>query len=81
MTFSIFIFDKPTPEECLKTANDWLKKAGIDPDDSSTGKYAFRDGYNGDIFLSWKDNRMVVIQGLAKDQTDVAGRYTNEILK
>lgn len=81
MTFSIFIFDKPTPEACRKTSNDWLKKAGIDPDDSSTGKYAFRDGYNGDIFLSWKDDRMVVIQGLAKDQTDVAGRYTNEILK
>jgi hypothetical protein len=80
-TFSIFIFDKTTPEECRKTVNIWLAKAGIDPDDPAAGKYVFRDGYNGDIFLSWKENRMVVIQGLAKDQTDVAGRYTTEILK
>jgi hypothetical protein len=81
MTFSIFIIDNPTAEECLKTVNTWLSRAGIDTDESPSGKYAFRDGYNGDIFLSWKDTRMVVIQGLAKDQTDVAGRYTNEILK
>jgi hypothetical protein len=81
VTFSIFIFDNPTAEECLKTINIWLTRAGIDPDESATGKYAFKDGYNGDIFLSWKESRMVVIQGLAKDQTDIAGRYTTDILK
>jgi hypothetical protein len=81
MTFSLFIFDKKTPEDCRKTVNIWLAKAGIDPDESVAGKYVFKDGYNGDIFLAWKDNRMVAIQGLAKDQTDVAGRYTSEILK
>jgi hypothetical protein len=81
MAFSVFIFDKSTPEECRKTVNVWLVKAGLDPDDAATGNYAFKDGYNGDIFLSWKDSRMVAIQGLAKDQTDVAGRYTTQILK
>jgi hypothetical protein len=81
MTFSIFIFDKSSPEECRKTVNVWLAKAGLDPDESVAGRYGFKDGYNGDIFLSWKDSRVVVIQGLAKDQTDLAGRYTSEILK
>jgi hypothetical protein len=81
MTFSIFIFDKTSPEECRKTVNIWLAKGGVDPDESAAGKYFFRDGYNGDIFLSWKDSRMVAIHGLAKDQTAIAGRYTNEILK
>jgi hypothetical protein len=80
-TFSIFIFDKPSPEECRKTVNIWLSKAGVDPDDSLTGNYVIREKYNGDIFLSWKESRMVAIQGLAKDQTDIAGRYTSEILK
>jgi hypothetical protein len=81
MTFSVFIFDKASPEECRKSINTWLAKAGLDPDESVSGNYVFRDGYNGDIFLSWKDSRMVAIQGLAKDQTDLAGRYTTEILK
>jgi hypothetical protein len=81
MTFSLFIFDKPTPEECRKTVNIWLAKSGLDQDESVSGKYVFKDGYNGDIFLAWKDNRLVAIQGLAKDQTDIAGRYTSEILK
>jgi len=79
--FSVFIFDKSSPEECRKTVNVWLTKAGLDADESAAGNYAFRDGYNGDIFLSWKDSRIVAIQGLAKDQTDVAGMYTTPILK
>jgi hypothetical protein len=81
MTFSIFIFDKSTPEECRKTVNVWLSKSGLDQDESVAGKYVFKDGYNGDIFLAWKESRMVAIHGLAKDQTDIAGRYTSEILK
>jgi hypothetical protein len=81
ISFSVFIIDKTSPEDCRKTVNVWLAKAGIDPDESVSGKYGFRDGYNGDIFLSWKDNRMVIIHGLAKDQTELAGRYTSEILK
>ena len=39
------------------------------------------DGYNGTIFLAWKDNRMVIISGLSKDQADIADQYTSEILK
>jgi hypothetical protein len=50
-------------------------------DDLSGGKYVFKDGYNGDIFLSWKDNTIVIISGLPKDQTEIANRYSSEILK
>jgi hypothetical protein len=41
----------------------------------------FKDGYNGDIFLSWKDNRIVIISGLFKDQAEIADRYTSQILR
>lgn len=81
MTFSVFIIDNKNTDDCHRVVNAYLAKGGLDPDISASGKYLFKDGYNGDIFLSWKDNRIVIIQGLDKDQTDLADRYTSEILK
>jgi hypothetical protein len=81
ISFSIFIIDKKSPEEAQSMANAFLKKSGLDADESGAGKYVFRDGYNGTIFLSWKETRIVIIQGLEKDQTDIANLYTSEILK
>jgi hypothetical protein len=54
---------------------------GMEPDESQEGKYMLRDGYNGNIFLSWKGNRIVIIQGLEKDQSALADRYSSEILR
>jgi hypothetical protein len=79
--FSIFLFRKRSVEEASKTVGLYLKSAGLEIDDQSGGKYVFKDGYNGDIFLSWKENTIVIISGLPKDQTDVAGRYSSEILR
>ena len=79
--FSIFLFKKQTVGEALKSVTAYLKSAGLEIDDASGGKYVFKDGYNGDIFLSWKEDTIVIISGLSKDQTDLAGRYLSEILK
>jgi hypothetical protein len=79
--FSVFIIDCKIGDDCHKSVNTYLTKCGIDQDNSASDKYVFKDGYNGDIFLSWKENRIVIIQGLAKDQTDIADRFTSEILK
>jgi uncharacterized protein (DUF1330 family) len=79
--FSIFIIDKNSPDESRLVVTKYLAKAGMEMDDQTGGKYVFKDGYNGDIFLSWKDTRIVIISGLAKDQTDIADRYTSEILR
>ena len=79
--FSIYLFKKQSGEEASKTVAAYLKSAGLEIDDQQGGKYVFKDGYNGDIFLSWKGNTIVIISGLSKDQTDVAGRYSSEILK
>ena len=80
VTFSIFILDRKSPEDAVAVANKYLEKAGLDTDDSATGKYVFKDGYNGNIFLAWKESRIVIIQGLEKDQADIADRYTSDIL-
>jgi hypothetical protein len=78
--FSIYILDKPTADEASLTVLKYLSSSGIDIDDQSGGKYVFRDGYNGDIFLAWKEKRIVIITGLAKDQADIANLYTSQIL-
>jgi len=81
LSFTIYIIDNKNAEDRQKAVIAYLAKGGLDPDISTSGKYVFKDGYNGDIFLSWKENRLVIIQGLERDQTDLADRYTTEILK
>jgi hypothetical protein len=79
--FSLFIIKKQSTGEALNIVTAYLKSAGMEIDDPSGGKVVFKDGYNGDIFLSWKENTIVIISGLSKDQTDVADRYSSEILR
>jgi hypothetical protein len=79
--FSIFIMENNSPEEVWKTAGAYLKATGSDAMESGSGKYVLTDGYNGTVFLAWKDKLVVIISGLSKDQTDIADRYSSEILK
>jgi hypothetical protein len=79
--FSVFIFDCKSHEEAWKSAEAYLTLTGTDALESATGKYVLADGYNGTVFLAWKENRIVVISGLSKDQADIADQYTSEILK
>jgi hypothetical protein len=79
--FSVFIMEKNTPEEIQKTVNAYLAVSGADSVESETGRYMIKDGYNGTIFLAWKENRIVIISGLSKDQSDLADRYTSDILR
>jgi len=81
ISFSIFLIEKSSVEESRKTVSAYLASAGLEIDDPSGGKYVFKDGYNGDIFLSWKEARIVIITGLSKDQTAIADRYTSEIIR
>jgi hypothetical protein len=66
--------------ETRKTAESYLASAGIEAGPSEEGRFVFTDGYNGTVFLSWNENQIVIITGLAKDQADIADRYTSEIL-
>ncbi len=79
--FSLFIFEFRTPDDTWKAARTWLTSAGIEPQESASGKYVITDGYNGTIFLVWKENRLVAISGLSKDQASIADRYTSEVIR
>jgi len=79
--FSIYIFENNSPEEAMVPVEAYLKSAGMDPVGAGSGKYMIKDGYNGTIFLAWKENQIVIISGLSQDQSEVADMYTSEILK
>jgi hypothetical protein len=79
--FSIFISDAISPEAAKKTAETYIASTGISPVETGDSKFMLMDGYNGTIFLTWKDKRIVIISGLAKDQAEIAEKYTSEILK
>lgn len=79
--FSIYIFDRPAQKDLSEMVNAYLKELGMDQESGEEGRIVLDDGYNDTVFLSWKGGRMVLITGLAKDQSDIADRYTSEILK
>ena len=78
-SFSIYLIRSGSPDETLKTAKTYLAVGGMEPDPMEN-RYIFTDGYNGTLFLAWKENLMVIISGLAKDQAGIAEKYTSEIL-
>jgi len=80
-SFSVYILLTKTPDEAWKSAEAYLSSAGMETVESAAGKYVLSDGYNGTVFLAWKDNRIVIISGLSKDQAEVADKYTTDILK
>jgi hypothetical protein len=79
--FSVFIIEKKSVEESRKTVIAYLSSLKMELDDQNSGKYVLQDGYNGTVFLSWNDNILVLITGLAKDQTSIADKYSSLILK
>jgi hypothetical protein len=79
--FSIFILENKTPEESHKTIEAYLTSTGTEVAGSENSRYILKDGYNGTVFLAWKENRIVLISGLSTDQAAIADRYTSEILR
>jgi len=79
--FSIFIMENSSIEDARKPVEAYLAATGIEAAETGGGKYMLKDGYNGTVFLAWKDNLIVIISGLSKDQTEIADRYTSEIFK
>ena len=79
--FSIYIIQPETAEETYKTAETFMKSTGLEPSETDSGKYMITDGYNGTVYLAWKDKTLVLISGLAKDQAEIADNYTSGILK
>ncbi len=79
--FSIYVIQNSSPETIRKTISTYVASTGIDPVETDEGKFVLSDGYNGTIFLAGSDDTIVIIYGLAKDQAELADKYTSAILK
>ncbi|MBG0859766.1 MAG: hypothetical protein IQL11_09700, partial [Bacteroidales bacterium] len=62
-SFSVYMIRAGTPQETWKMAEAYLKSAGMDSTESDTGKFILNDGYNGTVFLAWKNDTIVIISG------------------
>lgn len=79
--FNVFLMKFQTPAETFTTVGALLTSAGIEPVQTESGRFVFTDGYNGIVFLSWNEMTVVMISGLAKDQSDIAYKISSDILK
>lgn len=79
--FTIYIFNPLNEEVNREMMDKYLGKQGLAAGDSADGKFFFKDGYNGDIFLAWRAEVTVLITGLNENDASVANEYLNQILK
>lgn len=79
--FVIYLFNPGDENENREMLVRYLGKAGLEPGDSADGKFFFRDGYNGEIFLAWKSDITVLITGLTGDDASLANDYIGQILR
>ncbi len=78
--FDVFLLKFRSQAEALEAAKKYLSSADLEPIPPDNGKFVFTDGYNGTIFLAWVENEIVIISGLARDQSDIADKYISAIL-
>lgn len=62
--FDVYLFIDSPQSSISEMATLYLKRHDLDSDMTGEGKYSFKDGYNGNIYLAWKNKRMVLITGL-----------------
>lgn len=79
--FAIYSFFQENPETIAGMANTYLERQMLDTDVSEEGKTSFTDGYNGNIFLVWKGQKMVIISGLKLENSSIANNYISKIIK
>lgn len=80
-SFEIYLIKTRSAQEANTTAQAYLKTVGLEAGNSDTGKFVVNDKYNGTVFLAWKDDMVVLISGLAKDQAGIADKYSSLILR
>lgn len=78
--FDIYLFKADEPGQLSRMLSGYLKRHDLDTGGEASGKVTFRDGYNGTIFLAWKNNIMILLSGLGEKETDLANSYIDIIL-
>jgi len=78
--FNLYLFDSETAAKAYESVAAYLKIADIEPENETDGKYQFKDGYNGLVYLVWNRNKFAVITGLNSGMEDFAGSFCDPIV-
>jgi hypothetical protein len=77
--FTLYLFENESVEKAADVVSSYLKVAGIERDGDTAGKYQFRDGYNGVVYLIWNQSAFAVITGLDSGMESFAGEFCSQI--
>ncbi len=80
-SFVIYLFGREKSEEIDSMVQKYMSRQNLDVENQTEGKATFEDGYNGEIFLAWKNKLMVLITGLESTDSDIAVNYISKILE
>jgi hypothetical protein len=78
--FSLYLFKTESAEKASEAVTAYLKSADIEVDSDISGRYKFKDGYNGIVYLVWNGDKFAVITGLADGMEAFAGAFCDQIL-
>jgi len=80
-SFYVYLFTGGKEGSYYEMVNSYLDKNDMETGDANAGKFSFMDGYNGVIYLAWRNDLLVVISGLNENESGIADRYINKILE
>jgi len=78
--FNVYLFETESEAKAYEAVKAYLNVAEIEPENETNGKYQFKDGYNGMIYLVWNQKTFVVITGLDSGMEDFAGTFCDPIV-
>ena len=78
--FDIYIFNCRSADEAATMAGK-LIDTPLSANSDETEKYVTEDGFNGILYIALKENRLIIISGLESDNTVLAEKYLDKILK
>lgn len=79
--FYIYIFNYPDEASNRGMLSEYLGRQALGPDDSADNRFFFTDGYTGEIYLGWKGNITVLVNGLKAEDALLAGEYIDMIIE
>lgn len=77
--FTIYLFTEMPDKENREMLEKYLSRYELSPGDSPGGKFSFKDGYNGYVYIEWSPGMVTLISGLKEDDTELANEYLNLI--
>ncbi|MDX9930193.1 MAG: hypothetical protein RBS37_10120 [Bacteroidales bacterium] len=77
--FTLYLFSCETADMAADAVAAYLERAGLVREEGMSGKYQFRDGYNGNIFLVWNSATFAVLTGLGTEKLDFVNSFVSQI--